>query len=170
MATIKYLGHLSLMEVFPIIMSARRQILAVVSLVRPSVKARLDGLLKLAASIKPPSISASVQLGIKLRDSLQVAIAPPSFAASACAQLSARLTAIIGALQAAVSWGIFPGFVHVFVYEGRADQMGATISAAIQGGLLSDISPQAMVYAPAIVVDATDPVAPPALKVILKTS
>ena len=172
MGSIQYLGRLSLIEAFPILAVARLQVRAIVNLVLPDVTARLAGAVALAANIrlKPPSLSASVVLAAKILAQLQVAITPPSvdFAVAACASLIAQLGSIKAALDLALNWGVFPGSVHVFVYQGAAQDMGATVTAYISGGGLAGVVGTSKVIAPFVVVETADVVSTTSLQAMIK--
>lgn len=172
MGTVSYLGNISILDAFPILALARTAISGVVTATRPDIMARLDGAIRLLAnvSVRPPSIAASLQTAVKILAALQVAIAPPqiNFSITACNTLIARLTLIKAALDLALNWGVYPGSVHVLVYQGKLRDMAAGVSQAVNGGVIEGVPLNADVYAPFIVVDVTDTVSLSSLKVMVR--
>lgn len=172
MPSITYLGHYSILEAFPVIGLAQGVIRASVGQVASDIASRLAGAIKLQAgvAIKPPSVAGSLVIAQQLLASLSVAIAPPSvnFAAAAAATLIARLQGIKAALDLALLWGNFPGSVHLFVYQGRAAEMGSTITGAITGGMLGGVMSTDFVVAPIVVVQTTDTVSAASLHAVMK--
>jgi len=173
MGTVRYVGKLSMLEAFPLIALAKIQISAVVSASLPDLYARLIVAGKLLAgfTVRPPQISAALALALQTLANLQVGITPPmiDFAGMACLQLIAKLQIILPILDAALAWGIYPGSAHLFVYEGRTSELGATVAAYVKSGMLMGMPPNATVFAPFLVVDTTDAVSLPSIKILVMT-
>lgn len=175
MASLTYIGRLSIEEAIPILALAKTQLRVLVAVMLPDVAARLAGALKLSVSVSMPGIVGDITAKIQALTSLiaslpTLSLVPPTGAISAVGTIIVQLGLIKAALDAALSWGTFPGSVHVFVYNGRADQMGATISAAVSGGMLGGVRSDANVIAPFIVVETIDTIAVTSLRAILKVT
>jgi hypothetical protein len=170
MGTISYLGHFSILEAFPVIAAARGVISVAIGSLLPEMSARLAGALRLQASLRPPSLGASIALATKILANVKVSVAPPGVNFTMMAQLIARLRVTIEAMRLALAWGVFPGSVHVYVYQGAAGDMGPTISAAVSGGMLGGVRSVANVIAPFIVVETSDAVALASIRSVMKVA
>ena len=169
--TITYLGHLAYDDVVPILKAARIQIAAAVNLMLPELSAQLAGAIKLAAymGITPPSIP--IVLAAKILAAAQVAIVMPgiNFGITAAGVFIARLQVIVGALQVALTWGMYPGSAHLLVYEGTKAGFAGALSSALNGGI-PEIAPGARVVAPILIVDEVDSASLASLRVLVKVS
>lgn len=173
MATLTYIGRLSIEEAIPILALARAQLRGLVAVMLPDVAARLAGALKVSVSVSIPGIVGDITAKIQALTSLiaslpTLSLVPPTGAITAVGAIIVQLGIIKAALEAALSWGSFPGTVHVFVYNGRADQMGATISSAVAGGALGTVPGASTVMAPIIVVETSDTVAVASVRSVMR--
>jgi hypothetical protein len=173
MGALLYLGGMSLLDAFPIVVAAKAQISALSGAVLPDLQSRLAGAISLSAklSVKPPSLSASIQLATTALAQMRVAIVPPqvNFAVSAVAALITRLQGIIAAFNLALQFGSLPGTVRVYVYTGRMGDMGATVTSVIAASNGNGIPLTAEVLAPIIVVETSDTVATASLRAVVRT-
>lgn len=174
MGVLTYVGRLSIEEAFPILAAAKGQLRAMATVMLPDVASRLAGALKMSVTIAVPGVVGDITAKIQALTSLiaslpNLSLTPPSGAISAVGTIVLQLKLIKEALDAALSWGVYPGSVHVFVYNGRADEMGSTIAAAVAGGMLGGVRANANVLAPIIVVETSDVVAVASVRAVLRT-
>lgn len=168
MGQLNYIGKLSIADAFPILDIARKYIRGLVALILPSINARIGGLTHLTVNVKPPKLSGSIDLAAKILLATRLRINLPKFYLSAVLAAKARIEFIMARLQAGLSWRLgYPGRVHVFVYEGTAGEMGATIESAVGVGKLGNIENGLVVFAPAIMVEVTDAAAMASLKTLV---
>lgn len=173
MASFSYLGHIGIDDAFPILAAAKVQVRGLAAAMLPDVASRLAGALRASVSISTPGVVGDITAKIQALTSLiaslpTLSLVPPTGAISIVGTLILQLGAIKALLDAALSWGDFPGSVHVFLYEGKASDMSAAIAAHVASGFLGTIPAANRVVAPVIVVDANDRIATASLRAMLR--
>lgn len=134
---------------------------ATIAATLPALQAKLAGLLKAQAqlAIKPPSLSASLEVAAKILASLQIAIEGPAVAInlSVIAKGVAELIALIGAIS--VQLKLLVGFAHanvaIYVVEDeKVSNIGSALGGALSGGLPAGGGPNDPGFAVAIACGA----------------
>jgi hypothetical protein len=172
-----YVGSLTLGAIFPSMLDAAARLDAVCAISLPNLQAKVTGLLNMMAAmtITPPSLAANVTACAAVLASLQakLALGLPGIAldVSALATLLASIEGDLGSIQAAVSFSaelaalLGTAGVHLWAYTGRADSLGAPLTAALAGGPPGGGSPSDAMAA--IVCAATAPVPKAALNALV---
>jgi hypothetical protein len=165
MGKLSYSGELDISDAFPVLKLVGLQIQSFVGLMLPQLLLELQLLAKL--TINPwPSISASIALATRLLLNLRIALDLPALSIDLGVGVLLKLKLIKAAIEAALGWGLYPGAVHVFLYQGKAGQLGTSIN----GGQLGNVPRNRKVLAVFLVASMKDPRTIQTLRTVLKVN
>lgn len=167
MGKLSYSGELDISDALPVLKLAGLQIQGFVNLMLPQLLLELQLLMQLSLRMNPwPSIALSIALAVKLLLNLKLALDLPAVSVDLGIGVLLKLKLIKAAIDAALAWGLFPGSVHLFVYQGQAGQLGSTINAGPPG----DVPRDRKVLAVFLVASMNDPRTLLTLKTVLKVN
>lgn len=183
MSGVSYLGTLSVGGCLPIVVAAQAQLSIAIGKALPELKARIEGLLRVAfaLSVTPPSIElvAKLQGALKLIGQIQAGIAagvnlggislPNGVLLALLAELELSLAALNLGLDFVAELDAILGSagVSLYTYSGRADGFGPAFSAEFASGVPS--GGDGSTSANAIVLATTVPAAWASMKVAFRT-